>query len=82
MHYKNKLTNWGAALAAAGGYMPIVAPGPPLPDVTLPPQPPLHPYNPMMSAPAGSLVEVIDVQNNDQPVCCLAGNIKAVAVCL
>ena len=36
---------------------------PPLLDATLPPQPPLHHYNQMMSPPAGSLVEVMDVLN-------------------
>ena len=50
-------------MAAAGSYMPIVAPGSPTPrcDSTL--QPLLHPYNQMMSPPAGSLVEVMDVLN-------------------
>ena len=43
--------------------MPIVAPGPPLPDMTLPPQPPLHYYNQSMSPPTGSLVEIMDVLN-------------------
>ena len=33
----------------------------PLPDTTLPPQPPLHYYNQQMSPPTGSLVEVMDV---------------------
>ena len=74
------------ASVAADGHMPIVAPGSPTPmDVnsTTPTTPTsLQPH--MMSPPASSLVEVVDVLNryNDQPVCHLAGDIEAVTVCL
>ena len=42
---------------------PLLPKAPPLPDVTLPPQSPLHHYNQMMSSPTGSLAEVMDVLN-------------------
>ena len=42
---------------------PLLPQAPPLPDVTLPPQPLLHHYNQTMSPPAGSLVEVMDTLN-------------------
>ena len=43
--------------------MPIVASGSSTPRGDSIPQPPLHPYNQMMSPPGGSLVEVMDVMN-------------------
>ena len=42
---------------------PLFSKAPPQLDVTLPPQAPLHHYKQMMSPPAGSLVEVMDVLN-------------------
>ena len=53
---------------------PLLLQAPPLLEVTVPPQAPLHYYNWSVPQPNDSLVEVMDILNR-------SGDIKAVTVC-